>query len=124
MSYLKNLTGKKILGVNDGISHSIPIKTESSESSVEDLLETYIQLVLDEYTLTIYNSCEIIGSKIEDGLTKLEGLYILNINETEKAIEFKLDDGIILKVDLSDEAYYGPEAMHLLGPDDLSVVWN
>lgn len=120
-SYLENLAGLTIRNVQTEIDHTIPIATAKEKG--DDVFSAYIQLYFDGYILNIYNTFEIIPDGGMD-LKKLIGLKTISANETKEEAELLLDNGKVIKINLRDEAYTGPEAMFLKGPDELFVVWN
>lgn len=106
--YLKRLEG---LVVND----------VSSSFSGEELGGGQHVLRIGDYTLNIMNRFQLIGI---DSLDQAQGLRIETVQEVDDALTLMLQNSNSIVVDLSDDAYFGPEAMVLHGPDDLIVVWN
>jgi hypothetical protein len=78
-------------------------------------------LRIGDYTLNVLNRFELIGI---DKLDHVKGLRIEAVLEMKDAISLMLQNSIRIVVDLRDEAYFGPEALVLHGPNDLIVVWN
>jgi hypothetical protein len=78
-------------------------------------------LSFDEYDLSIFNKFSLLGS---EDVKSLSGKTIVSIDEKENWIDFIFSEYIQLRLDLSDEGYIGPEAMHLRGKNNLDVVWN
>lgn len=78
-------------------------------------------LRIGDYTLNVMNRFELIGI---DKLDHVKGLRIEAVLEVEDAITVMLQNSIRIVVDLRDEAYFGPEALVLHGPNELIVVWN
>jgi len=54
----------------------------------------------------------------------LIGHKIIEISVENQFLELKLSDSILLRVDLGDDGFNGPESLVLRGPNDLLVVWN
>lgn len=81
----------------------------------------YLGIAFDGgYGLSIYNSYEISKGDFD----KIVGSFAESINETEEFLRINLANGIEILVDLRAEAYQGPEAIQLNGPDNLIVIWN
>jgi len=53
----------------------------------------------------------------------LVGKIILYINESSDDINYILSDGTIITVDVTDEAFSGPEAVVMIGPSGNIVVF-
>lgn len=120
--YLKRLEGLVIDDVSSSVATFHPLQSEgSSLSHVETQSVGQHVLRIGDYTLTIMNRCKLEGL---DSLDQTGGLRITAVNETEDAVTLMLQDSIRIVIDLRDEAYVGPEALVLHGPDDLIVVWN
>ncbi|MBK6840598.1 MAG: hypothetical protein IPG90_21705 [Bacteroidetes bacterium] len=120
MSHLLKLIGKPILDVQTNISQSVALNDSAFQ---ESKIELFLQLVFDGYHLNIYNKFELIGLTSLQYLL-LKGKTINNIIESKENVVFYLNEGIRFILDLRDDAFIGPEAMCLYGPDNLIVVWN
>ena len=59
-------------------------------------------------------------TSIEDFIGKV----ILKVIDNDELLMIHTEDDFHLTVDLRQEAFVGPEAMSLNGPDNLIVVWN
>ncbi len=87
-----------------------------------------VTLVFDnEWVLTIYNkstmsSNGILSDSIDTSVLTNETL--INVYESDSKLVILLSNNISLMVDLSDEGFSGPEAMQLVGPDNLIMVWS
>ena len=125
MSYLQKLINKTVLSVDTGISQTYPIKIEKTgdDNSPSSVVEMYLQLIFEDYRLHIYNPGILRGNN-DQSFKNLEKLKIISIVESEIEISFIFQDGTELRIDLRPEAYSGPEAMCLYGPNNLVVVWN
>jgi hypothetical protein len=73
--------------------------------------------------LAIYNRCELIGCSMMDAY-QLIGNTIVSVSETADTIAIKFENNFILRVDMRDESYTGPEAMQLCIPGEPIVIWN
>ena len=107
-SYLKRLEGLMVDDV-------------SSSFSREELGGSQHVLRICDYTLNILNRFKLIGI---DCLDQAQGLRIEMVQEMDDAVILVFQNSNRIVVDLTDDAYFGPEAMVLQGPDDLIVVWN
>lgn len=93
-------------------------------ASADDLNETKlpeVRLEIEDYTLIITNKFTLAPSAPIDSLINT---VIVNVEESESSIRIQVSNGLLLTIDLSDEAYFGPEALVLHGPDNLCIVWN
>jgi len=74
-------------------------------------------------SLSIYNKYELEGFVLSDAL-RLVGNTVTYVDEQKEVITIRFENNWVLRVDMRDEAYSGPEAMQLRVPDDPIVVWN
>ena len=118
--YLNKIVGLIINDVYTETETIISLK-EKKEEETNETISVYIQLHFNKYTLNIYNKFEIIPNR---KTSDLKGLKVISIEETKEEVNLLLDNGTCIKINLRDEAYMGPEAMCLYGPDNLCVVWN
>ena len=121
MGYLNSLVGKTITDilVSQGVYY--PIRSDKSEDEPSQVVEEII-LKTEDYSLTISNRVKL--NPAGENIKSLKGCKIIFIHETDLEVSISTSDKKTLIIDLRDEAYYGPEAMCLLGPDNLVVVWN
>src|ERR1700754_1286265 len=119
IAQLYALKEKVIIEINQEISSTSPINDRS-----EDKILTEISLVLffDSYRLFIYNNWNISGDFTN--VKELIGHKIVEISVENRFLELKLNDSVLLRVDLSDDGFNGPESLVLHGPNNLLVVWN
>lgn len=123
-TFLNCLVGETVKKTNTEISTFIPLK-KNTEDSADELTLVYSQLYFENYTLLIYNNYKI--SCYNNQTIKIDELVnskVLKSNEEKDFIELIFDNQCKLIIDLSDDAYNGPDAMCLKGPNDLFVVWN
>lgn len=124
IDYLKNLIGLEIKNVNEGIVNYYAIKKDRSTPDQESKLLISIILFFDnDYRLTIYNIFEIVNFKGKI-FKELIGLKVIDTFEDENNAKLFLDNGATIIVDLSSDGYIGPEAMLLLGPNGLGIVYD
>jgi hypothetical protein len=117
---LKRLIGKVVNKTE--ISSSIIIgRNMKADDPNRERTFVMLQLFIEDYILNISNPITIIPSYKE--LPDLEGLKIIAVHETDEEAELIFDNGNRLIVDMRDEAYEGPEAIYLTGPDGFWVVW-
>ena len=119
MSALKNLEGRLITEVGTEVSITYPLNILG-----EDLLECPVFIRIEDFWINIYNPLIIDGLDKTKSLKQLVNKKVLFVNESSEFIEIHLEDNIILRIDLRDESFTGPEALSLHGPNNLIVVWN
>jgi len=119
-NYLNILVGQTIKSVYKGVDTIIPLRG-SKTGETKTIHPNYVQLHSHSYTLNIYNDYQILPHST---LEELVGSTIISAEESKEEAVLLMDNGKHIKVSLKDEAYYGPEAMSLHGPDSLCVVRN
>jgi hypothetical protein len=119
--YLERLLGKVITKTDTGTSIVIGRNMKEDDPNRERTF-AMVQLFLEDYILNIENPMTIIPSGKE--LPDLEGLKVIATDENDEEAELIFDNGNRLIINLREEAYEGPEAMCLYGPDDFCVVWR
>lgn len=72
--------------------------------------------------LNIYNRYEIIYKDSESPL--LIGSAVVRVEEAPERVGIILDNGACVKIELTSDAYFGPEAMQLRVPGKSIVTWN
>lgn len=72
--------------------------------------------------LNIYNRYEIIYKDSESPL--LTGSAVVRVEEAPERVGIILDNGACVKIELTSDAYFGPEAMQLRVPGKSIVTWN
>ncbi|MDQ3265141.1 MAG: hypothetical protein M3Y59_16035 [Myxococcota bacterium] len=86
-------------------------------------LHDYVQLLFDaNRMLTIFNEMNV-SDELPQSLRNLVGTHLARVEEQQAKVTFNFDNGTELSVNLSDDAYRGPEAMHLMRPGQPMVVW-
>lgn len=87
-----------------------------------------VTLVFDnKWTLGIYNKLTMSsnGVQLDDiNISILTNNILISASESDSNFVILLSNNISLTVDLSDKGFFGPEAMQLVGPDNLIMVWN
>lgn len=74
----------------------------------------------DGFEIHVYNDHENQRGKTPDDLV---GMELQTVIETASQIAFEFGVTSLI-VNLTDEAYTGPEALVFYGPNDLIVIWN
>jgi len=121
-SYLEKLIGKKLENVNTGISQTYALGVPSSKENSLTLIFTTI--FFEDYILGVYNRHEIISHDYSS-IADLIGLRVTDAHETKNFADIIFTQSTILRIDLRDEAFIGPEALTLSGTDGRTiVVWN
>jgi hypothetical protein len=121
MSQLLQLTRKKITNITLSASTIYPLGKDEANIQKPRSIDELI-LSIEDYSIVISNKIEFHpGLK---SVNDLIGLSIQSIEESESSILIKTTNGMWLLIDLRPEAYFGPEALVLHGPNDVCVVWN
>jgi len=110
--YLLKLIGKKITNVAYSKNSDIDQNTVNRD----------FVFSIEEYSLAIFNKT--IFSPDIKSAKELSGSTICSIEESNSSILITTTNGLWLAIDLQNDAYSGPEAMVLHGPDNLCIVWN
>lgn len=85
--------------------------------------EDQLSLIFNHrWVMTIYNKFQFFGDGVS--IDSLSGgiLVAAKIDDNAMLLDFGYRGHIV--VDLSSEAYMGPEALQLIGPDGELIVWN
>ncbi|WP_369977781.1 hypothetical protein [Xanthomonas bundabergensis] len=79
----------------------------------------------DGWSLIIYNCTKLLSSTGEEIFSSIgDTKTVASTDLSEKFIFINFDDGSSLRVDLSLDAYTGPEAMQLAGPNGEIIIWS
>ena len=73
--------------------------------------------------LAIYNKMSVEDTR-DGGNISVADASILSAREDNELVCIEFDNGIVWKIDLSDDAYSGPEAMQLNVVGDPIVIWR
>lgn len=73
--------------------------------------------------LAIYNRHKLEGLILNDA-QRLIGNIVSQIDDERDTVTIKFDNNLGIRIDMSDEAYTGPEAMQLRVPGKPIVIWN
>jgi hypothetical protein len=120
MNHLNKLVGKQIIKLEVYPSTYYPINT--SDSKLEPLTINELWINFGEYQLNIGNNYEL-NSELNN-IEALVGQVIKEVIETNDAVKMVTTLGNILTINLRDEAFNGPEAMSLHGPENYLKIWN
>ncbi len=74
-------------------------------------------------SLAVYNRFELVGFTSRD-TQLLIGNGVTDVEEDVNTTTIRFENGWVLRVDMRDGAYTGPEAMQLRVPGDPIVIWN
>jgi hypothetical protein len=118
MNHLNKLTGKQIIEIELCGAPYYPIDNSDSKPIIVD--ELWINF--GEYKLNIGNNYEL--SPELDNPEALIGKVIKEVIETNDTVKINTTLGNVLTIDLRDEAFNGPEAMSLHGPENYLKIWN
>lgn len=124
MSALNNLRGLRIQRVD--VSEATFVGLNVDRDAKQNILrQNTLQIHFGEWMLEIMNPFRLIAhDSLIPGTEILHGKCVQNIIETVHEAKLMFDDDIELSIDLRYESFKGPEAMVLLGPNNLGVVWN
>jgi len=120
-SYLEILIGKTVTKTDINTS-TITAIIKNTDESFNQNMSIVLQLYLEEYLLNIYNPITIVPDYKEFG--DLNGLKIIDVDESKEEAKLIFDNGNVLTVNMRDEVYWDPEAMCLYGPDNFFIAWN
>jgi hypothetical protein len=118
MGYLNNLIGKLITDIlfTQGTYHALNEKNKKPQIVDE------IVIYFEDYSLSISNHINLDNSTSD--VNSLIGKKIKSISESDEEAKLITMDGKWISIDLRSEAFVGPEAMCLNGPNNFIVVWN
>jgi hypothetical protein len=120
MSQLNKLLGKQIIEIELYPATYYPINTPDSKPEPLTINELWINF--GEYKLNIGNNYEL--SPEPNNPEALIGQVIKEVIETREAVKIFTTLEMALTIDLRDEAFNGPEAMSLHGPENYVKIWN
>ncbi len=92
---------------------------------IEVVFEEQLQVLFeDRICLSVFNKCRLTISEttLASGQI-LANTFLSNVYENNQNITLTFSNGIELSIDMSEEAYQGPEAMTLYRPNQPIVVW-
>ena len=122
MEHLNKIIGKTIsdIFIDQGTYYALKLEKLETESLPQIVHE--ITLVIQDYSLTISNKITL-PTSIEN-INLFLGKTIKSVIESDEEVKIITTDDNWLSIDLRQEAFVGPEAMSLTGPNNLCVVWN
>ena len=100
-------------------------------SALEEMLESEVQNseIINDYLqihftngsiLNVYNSYIVRRGR----LTEIKGKKLCAVLESDIKLELVFCDSLTIAVDLTSEAYNGPEAMQLIRDGHPTIIWN
>jgi hypothetical protein len=119
IKHLDKIKGLVIKNVQQEISTTIPIN-DPAEDKI--LTEIPLALYFDSYNLFIYNTWGIVGPC--KNIYEIIGEKIVDLYMENQDLNLRLTNFLVLKVDLSDNGFIGPESLVLNGPDNFCMVWT
>jgi hypothetical protein len=92
---------------------------------IEVVFEEQLQVLFeDRICLSVYNKCRLtISETTLENKQILANTFLSKVSENDQNITLLFSNGIELSIDMSEEAYQGPEAMTLHRPGQPIVVW-
>lgn len=103
------------------LSESLEI-SNNIRYTAESKIELPLQLIVDDFSLNIYNPYTISGL-VNYSITNLVGNRIDRVIENDESKAFLISGEIEIRIDMKENSYNGPEAISLYGPNNLIVVW-
>jgi hypothetical protein len=116
MNFVQLLLHKQIQNIYIDTSEYIGIEGENH------IVVPEIILHIEDYALRISNLISL-GPALAS-IDDLLGFHIVQIEDDAAQIKISTGEGKWFAIDLRNEAWVGPEALVLYGPNDLIVVWN
>lgn len=117
---LEILQNKTILNIETEIATVVPFSVSTED---EITIKTPLKIGFDEYILFVYNRWNFVSQDFTD-VKDLQGGKIISADYRSDTLELKFSGDNIVKIDLSDDGYIGPESLVLYGPEGKLVVWN
>lgn len=88
-----------------------------------ETVNDYLQLCFNgDRVLTVFNEIEVTGT-LADFVHGLVRAHLVKAEMVESKLVLSFDNHTELTVRMSDDAYRGPEAIHLIRPGESLVVW-
>jgi hypothetical protein len=119
--YLKLLIRQLVINTNISINTTIPINEVNEDKTITTIATV---IWFSEYSLVIDNPHKVTQDGNPEKLDILIGLRVIDAVEGKESAKILFTDNVLLEIDMRDEAYTGPEAMSLNGPDNFCAVWN
>jgi hypothetical protein len=119
IKHLDKIMGLVITTVQQEIGTTIPINDPAEEKK---LTEIPLALYFDSYNLFIYNAWSIVGPC--ENISEIIGEKIIDLYIENQDLNLRLSHSLVIKVDLSDNGFIGPESLVLNGPDNFCMVWT
>jgi len=94
--------------------------------SKASLVHDYLQIFFEGgAVLNVYNPFRLSGGAARDGGAPPVGASVLaSVEEEGRKIELTFSNGVVVSIDMRDEAYQGPEALELVRAGSPTVVWR
>src|SRR5580698_11109273 len=116
IKHLDKIKGLVIKTIQQEISTTIPIN-DPAEDKI--LTEIPLALYFDNYNLFIYNIWSIVGPC--KNISEIIGEKIIDLYMEKQVLNLRLNHFLVIKVDLSDNGFIGPESLVLNGPDNFCM---
>ena len=120
MSYLDKIKGQQIIDIQELSETYYPIQSSKDDKSEPQTVPS-IWMDLGEYKITITNPVTL--ENCAGDIYSFINQTISKVIDTDEQACLITTSGQKLIIDLRSEAYIGPEAMVLYGPNDLIVVY-
>lgn len=92
-----------------------------SEVQRTEIINDYLQIYFTNGSiLNIYNSYTVRNGKLEE----IKGKKLCTVLENDMKVELIFCDSSSINIDLTSEAYNGPEAIQLIRDGHPTVIWN
>ncbi|HKG15075.1 MAG TPA: hypothetical protein VKB12_17255 [Pyrinomonadaceae bacterium] len=96
------------------------------EVSKASLVHDYLQVFFEGGAiLNVYNVFHLSGGAAGDGgAPPLDASTLAAVKEEVQEVELTFSNGVVISIDMRDEAYQGPEALELIRAGSPTVVWR
>jgi hypothetical protein len=116
MDHLSKLVGKIITNISKNQEPYYPL---SDKEKIHTNNEVFIEI--EDYSISIFN--KIVLDADNEDISFFKGKKIKAILQLKDEVRISTTDNRWFSIDLRNEAYVGPEAISLHGPDNLIVIW-
>ena len=90
------------------------------------LIHDYLQVFFEGGAiLNVYNVFHVSGGPaVDGGAPHVDASTLATVKEEGQKIELAFSNGVVISIDMRDEAYQGPEALELIRAGSPTVVWR
>ena len=89
-----------------------------------EFVHDYLQIGFDGGGgMNIFNDFTVDGCN-KERLSMIEGTRLESAEYSKTVFRLTFDNGVVINVCMSDDAFNGPEALQYVGPDGKEVIWR